>query len=159
MKIRSLLPVGIASLALMASSGVAGAGQVTKPSGDLVPSGVTVVKWRYPLPLANSIQYGTLTVRTPSVVARVRALVNVLPAWNSANQICPADIRLPYTVEFFRGNATKPVTSVVFQLGGCPSAQVLQNGHAQHPLLGGPHLASTYATIQKLIAPHGQPLS
>jgi hypothetical protein len=50
------------------------------------------------------------------------------------------------------------VTRVVFQLGGCPYAQVYQHGVRISPTLGGPHLASTYAAIQKLISPHGVPL-
>lgn len=143
----------------LALSGTSIASAVSKPAGDLVPSGATVLLWYYPLPVANKVLTGTITVRNPVIISEVRALINSLPVTQPGNRICPADVMLPYVIGFSKGVKAKPFTKVLFQLGGCPYARVYQNGVAVSPTLGGPNLSTVYQHIQHLISPKGQPLA
>lgn len=140
--------LAVAVLGVVVLVGVAPvAGATAKPVGDLVPTNLNELRWTYPLPVGS----GSLTVRNATVVNKVRALINGLPAWHKPNEICPADVRRPYTVSFLSRTSPVVVTKVVFQLGGCPSAQVYQHGHAITPTLGGPTLTSTFNKIATLI--------
>jgi len=143
----------------LASASVATATTTAKPQDELVPAGAGAVSWRYPLPVENKVLTGTITVTTPSVIARVRALINSLPLTSSAPRICPEFVRLPETITFETSAKATPFTRVVFQLGGCPSATVYQHGVAISPTLGGKNIGAVYAEIQKLISPQGQPLA
>jgi hypothetical protein len=140
-------------------AGASSASATAKPIGDLVPAGAKVLIWNYPLPTANKVLTGTLEVTNPTIIAQVRSLINSLPVTSSAHRICPDDMMLPYTVGFALSTKAKPFTRVVFQLGGCPYARVYQHGVAISPTLGGPNLSWTYARIQHLISPKGQPLA
>lgn len=131
-----------------------------KPARLLVPEGARALYWSYPMPLPTGTRYGTMKISAPSVIARVRAMINAIPVSDyPATQACPADVMVPYIIRFSRTTAAASFTKVVFQLGGCPEATVFQHGVAQRPTLGGWSLPRLYAAIQKVIAPHGQPLA
>ncbi len=151
-----------AALALVTVAALATPAQATttKPVGDLVPAGLNVLTWRYPLVVGGGKETtGVKVVTNRGVVAEVRTLINSLPVTvPDPRRICPADIMRPFSVGFSRTRGSAVVTNVVFQLGGCPYAQVYQRGVKISPTLGGAHLATTYARIQKLISPQGVPL-
>ena len=131
-----------------------------KPSRLLVPVGATALYWSYSMPLPTGAHYGTMKITNPSVIARVRSMINAIPVSNySTNQACPADAMVPYIIRFSTSTASASFTMVVFQLGGCPEATVYQHGVAQRPTLGGWSLTHLYAAIQKVISPRGQPLA
>ena len=131
-----------------------------KPTRLLVPVGATALYWSYAMPLPSGVHYGTMKIRNPKVIARVRAMINAIPVSNySKNQVCPADAMVPYIVRFSTTTAAASFTKAVFQLGGCPEATVYQHGVAQRPTLGGWSLPHLYAAIQKVISPRGQPLA
>jgi hypothetical protein len=131
-----------------------------KPVGDLVPRGLNVLTWRYPLVVGGGqITSGTMVVTNVPVVSQVRALINSLPVTlANPKRVCPMYATLPYTVSFSTRVGAPVHTRVVFELGGCPYAQVYQHGVAIVPTLGGAHLVATYQRIQKLISPRGVPL-
>jgi hypothetical protein len=132
----------------------------TKPTRLLVPAGATALYWNYPMPLPTGVHYGTMKISKPSVIARVRAMINTIPVSNyPKNQACPADAMVPYIVRFSTTSAAASFTKVVFQLAGCPEATVFQHGVAQRPTLGGWSLPTLYTAIQKVISPRGQPLA
>jgi hypothetical protein len=132
----------------------------TKPTRLLVPAGATALYWSYAMPLPTGVHYGTMKISKPSVIARVRAMINAIPVSNyPKNQACPADAMVPYIVRFSTSTAAASFTKVVFQLAGCPEATVFQHGIAQRPTLGGWSLSTLYAAIQKVISPRGQPLA
>ncbi len=131
-----------------------------KPVRLLVPSGATALYWSYSMPLPSGVHYGTMKITNAGVIARVRAMINAIPVANySKHRACPDDAMVPYIVRFSTASASSSFTKVVFQLGGCPEATVYQHGVAQTPTLGGWSLPHLYAAIQKVIAPHGQPLA
>ena len=148
-----------ATIAFAATSVTIASAATAKPRGDLVPAGAGAVTWSYPLPVRAKILEGSITVTNPKIVSEVRTLVNRLPISDQKPRVCPMDMMLPYTVSFEKNAESKPFTKVVFQLGGCPYAQVYQAGTAIKPTLGGSNLSAVYAKIQHLIAPHGQPLA
>ena len=131
-----------------------------KPTRLLVPVGATALYWSYAMPLPTGVRYGTMKIINPSVIARVRSMINAIPISNyPKNQACPADAMVPYFIRFSTSTAAASFTKVVFQLGGCPEATVYQHGIAQRPSLGGWSLSHLYAAIQKVISPRGQPLA
>jgi hypothetical protein len=126
----------------------------------MVPVGATALYWSYSMPLPGGAHYGTLKISNPRTIARVRAMINVIPVTNySKHQVCPADVMVPYIVRFSTSTAAASFTKVEFQLGGCPEATVYQHGVAERPTLGGWSLPRLYAAIQKIISPRGQPLA
>ena len=132
----------------------------TKPARLLVPAGATALYWSYPMPLPTGVRYGTMKITNPSVITRVRTMINAIPVSSyPANQVCPATAMVPYVVRFSKSTAAASFTKVVFQLAGCPAATVYQRGVAQRPTLGGWTLPKLYAAIQKVISPRGQPLA
>jgi hypothetical protein len=132
----------------------------TKPVRLLVPAGATALYWSYSMPLPSGAHYGTMKITNANVIARVREMINAIPVANySKHQACPDDAMVPYIVRFSTSTASAAFTKVVFQLGGCPEATVYQHGVAQRPTLGGWSLSRLYTAIQKVIAPHGQPLA
>jgi hypothetical protein len=131
-----------------------------KPNRLLVPAGATALFWSYSMPLPSGVHYGTMKISNPTVIARVRAMINAIPVTDySKHQVCPDDVMIPYIVRFSTSTASASFTKVVFQLGGCPEATVYQHGVAQRPTLGGWSLSHLYAAIQKVISPRGQPLA
>jgi len=146
----------VAALSLSAPAQAAS----TKPSRLVVPAGAKALYWSYAMPLPTGVNYGTMKVSNPSVIARVRAMINAIPVSNyPKTQVCPADAMVPYIVRFSTSTAAASFTKVVFQLAGCPEATVFQHGVAQRPTLGGWSLPKLYAAIQKVISPRGQPLA
>src|SRR5665647_25851 len=132
----------------------------TKPTRLLVPAEAKALYWSHPMPLATGVHYGTMKINNPSVIARVRAMINAIPVSNyPKTQACPADAMIPYIVRFSASTAAASFTKVVFQLAGCPEATVFQHGVAQRPTLGGWSLPKLYAAIQKVISPRGRPLA
>ena len=132
----------------------------TKPTRLQVPAGAKALYWTYSMSLITGVHYGTMKISSPSVIARVRALINAIPVSNYLKaQACPADAMVPYIVRFSTSTAAASFTKVVFQLAGCPEATVFQHGVAQRPTLGGWSLAKLYAAIQKVMSPRGQPLA
>jgi hypothetical protein len=148
----------VLGLTLASISGVSAS--TLKPVGDLVPRGLNVLTWRYPLVVGSGqITSGTMVVTNVHVVSQVRALINSLPVTvANPKRVCPMYVTLPYTVSFSTRVGATAQTRVVFELGGCPYARVYQHGVAIVPTLGGAHLAATYERIQKLISPRGVPL-
>jgi len=146
----------VAALSLSAPAQAAS----TKPTRLVVPAGAKALYWSYSMPLPSGVRYGTMKVSNPSVIARVRAMINAIPVSNyPKTQACPADAMIPYIVRFSTSTAAASFTKVVFQLAGCPEATVFQHGVAQRPTLGGWSLPKFYAAIQKVISPRGQPLA
>lgn len=132
----------------------------TKPTRLLVPAGAKYLYWSYPMPLPKGVRYGMMRISNPSVIDRVRAMINAIPVSNyPKTQACPNNAMVPYVVRFSTGAAVASFTKVEFQLGGCPKATVSQHGVAQRPTLGGWSLPRLYAAIQKVISPRGQPLA
>jgi hypothetical protein len=144
-----------ATLALAATPALA----ATKSARELVPAGAHVLYWEYPMPVASGTIDGTVTVKNQVIINEVRALINALPLSNTLHRACPDDMMLPETISFAASTRSAPFTRVVFQLGGCPSAEVIQHGKVVLPTLGGPNLSSTYSKIEHLISPNGQPLA
>jgi hypothetical protein len=147
-------------LTLASISGGSATASTVKPVGDLVPAGLNVLTWRYPLVVGGGkVTTGTMVVTNTHVVSQVRALINSLPVTvTNPKRVCPMYVTLPYTVSFSKRVGAPAQTRVVFELGGCPFAQVFQRGVAIAPTLGGAHLVATYERIQKLISPRGVPL-
>lgn len=153
---RALVALGLA-LGLGVLVGAAPVLATTKPAGDLVPAGATVLYWQAPSSGGVSSTPGgtVVTVTKPSVIAAVRALINSLPVTTSAHRVCPDDMMVPTTVSFAASASSAPFTKVLFQLGGCPYARVYQHGVAVAPTLGGAHLSAVYARIRTLVTSAG----
>jgi hypothetical protein len=143
----ALLVVAVAS----ATSTLASA--TTKSPREYVPAGAHVLVWSDPVIAVNGSTPRQITVTNLAVIARVRALINALPLSDSQHRVCPDDMMIPITLSFASSKGAAPFTRVVFQLGGCPSAEVFQNGAAVLPTLGGATLSSTFATIRRLVDP------
>jgi hypothetical protein len=141
-----LVAVMVATTALSATSAFA----ATKSSRELVPAGAHVLIWSS-TSVVGSGTNGTIVVRNLAIIAEVRALINALPLTNNLHHACPDDMMLPITLSFAAAPGSTPFTRVIFQLGGCPSAEVVQHGSVVLPTLGGPNLSSTYGKIKKLI--------
>jgi hypothetical protein len=136
------------------------AGAPEKPARDLVPAEASALYWSYSMPLPGGSKYGTLKITNPAVIAKVRTLINAIPVANySKLQACPANYMIPYVISFSKSSQARSFTKVEFELGGCPTATVYQNGKAESPALGGFGLVKWYAAIQKVISPRGQPLA
>jgi hypothetical protein len=136
----------VSTLALSAPNALA----ATKSSREFVPGGAHVLIWST-TSVADGGTNGTIVVTNLEVIAQVRALINALPLTNTLHHACPDDMMLPITLSFAASRASTPFTRVIFQLGGCPSAEVVQHGSIVLPTLGGPNLSSTYGKIKKLI--------
>jgi hypothetical protein len=137
----------------MLTSSASLASATTKSPREDVPAGAHVLLWNDPLIMVGGSLPRQITVTNLAVIARVRALINALPLSNNAHRVCPDDLMMPITLSFASHKGAVPFTRVVFQLGGCPSAEVFQNGGAVLPTLGGPTLSSTFATIRRLVDP------
>lgn len=112
------------------------------------------------MPLPTGSHYGTVKISDPTVIARVRAMINAIPVSDYPRDgACPDDMMIPYIIRFSHSTAAASFTKVVFQLGGCPAATVYQHGAAELPTLGGWSLGKLYDAIQKVISPRGQPLA
>jgi hypothetical protein len=127
-----------------------GAFAATKSPREFVPAGAHVLIWSS-TSVVNGSTNATIVVRNLTVIGEVRALINALPLTNNLHHACPQDMMLPITLSFAASPGSTPFTRVIFQLGGCPSAEVVQHGSIVLPTLGGPTLSSTYAKIRKLI--------
>ena len=155
---RRRIPIAVLAVVSLAVSLGPGPSAASAPVAERVPAGMHALTWHYPLVVGGGkVTTGTKVVTSPQVIAEVRSLINALPV-SAPHVICPAYVMLPYSVAFSVRVGSPAVTRVVFQLGGCPFAQVYQHGVKMSPTLGGPHLRSTYARIQKLISPQGVPL-
>lgn len=141
-----LLIAVVATTALSSPSAFA----ATKSPRELVPAGAHVLIWSSASAVGSGTN-GTIVVRNLTIIAEVRALINALPLTNTAHHACPDDMMLPITLSFAAAPGSTPFTRVIFQLGGCPSAEVVQHGSIVVPTLGGPNLSSTYGKIKKLI--------
>jgi hypothetical protein len=150
-----ILALLVATLALSTTPAVA----ATKSPRELVPAGAHVLYWSSPSFNASGTIDGTITVKSQVIVNQVRALINALPLSDTLHRACPDDMMQPQTVSFAASASSTPFTKVVFQLGGCPSAEVFQHGKVVLPTLGGPNLSSTYAKIKHLIDPSAEPLA
>jgi hypothetical protein len=139
------LAIVVATMTLTATGAVA----ASKSPRELVPGGAHVLIWSSTSVVGGT--NGTVVVRNLAVIAEVRALINALPLTNNLHHACPDDMMLPITVSFAAAPGSVPFTRVIFQLGGCPSAEVVQHGSVVLPTLGGPTLSATYAKIKKLI--------
>jgi hypothetical protein len=122
----------------------------TKSPREYVPGGAHVLIWSSTSVVGGGAT-GTIVVRNLAVIAEVRALINALPLTSTLHHACPDDMMLPITLSFAASPGSAPFTRVIFQLGGCPSAEVVQHGSIVLPTLGGPTLSSTYGKIKKLI--------
>jgi hypothetical protein len=122
----------------------------TKSPREFVPAGAHVLIWSS-TSVVGSGTNGTIVVRNLTIIAEVRALINALPLTNKLHHACPEDMMVPITLSFAASPGSTPFTRVIFQLGGCPSAEVVQHGSIVLPTLGGPNLSSTYGRIKKLI--------
>lgn len=120
----------------------------TKSPREFVPRGAHVLTWSSPSAVGGA---GFIVVRNLTVIGEVRALINALPLASTRHRVCPEDMTVPVTISFASSPDSTPFTRVIFQLGGCPSAEVVQRGSMVVPALGGPTLFSTYAKIEKLI--------
>jgi hypothetical protein len=140
----------VAILATSISLSAPGAFAATKSPREFVPGGAHVLIWSS-TSVVGSGTNGTIVVRNLIVIGEVRALINALPLTNNRHHACPEDMMLPITLSFAASPGSTPFTRVIFQLGGCPSAEVVQHGSIVLPTLGGPNLSSTYAKIKKLI--------
>lgn len=129
------------------------ASATTKSPREFVPAGAHVLYWSDPVVAVNGSTPRQITVTNPAVIARVRALINELPLTTTEHRACPDDMMIPITLSFSSSKGAVPFTRVVFQLGGCPSAEVFQHGAAVLPTLGGATLSSTFATIRQLMDP------
>jgi hypothetical protein len=146
----------IAAAALVAAvftSSATLASAATKSPREYVPAGAHVLYWNDPVIMVGGSMPRQITVTNLAVIARVRALINALPLSNTQNRVCPDDMMIPITLSFASSKGAAPFTRVVFQLGGCPSAEVIQNGAVVRPSLGGSTLSSTFATIRRLVDP------
>jgi hypothetical protein len=141
--------VVVAALTVTAALNSPSAFGATKSSRELVPAGAHVLVWSTTSVVGGT--RGTIVVRNVSVIAEVRALINALPLTDNLHHACPDDMMLPITLSFATSPGSTPFTRVIFQLGGCPSAEVVQHGSIVLPTLGGPNLSSTYGKIKKLI--------
>ena len=139
-------------VAMLTSTASLASATAKSPRED-VPAGAHVLYWNDPLIMVGGSLARQVTVTNLAVIARVRALINALPLTNNAHRVCPDDMMMPITISFASHKGAVPFTRVVFQLGGCPSAAVFQNGEAVLPTLGGPTLSSTFATIRRLVDP------
>jgi hypothetical protein len=158
-RFRTPLTVVLTLVAALSLSSPASA-TPSKPARLLVPAGAKALYWSYPMPLPTGVRYGTMKISNPTVIARVRAMINAIPVSDyPKTQACPADAMVPYIIRFSTTTAAASFTKVVFQLAGCPEATVFQHGVAQWPTLGGWSLPHLYAAIQKVISPRGQPLA
>ena len=137
----------------MVTSTASLASAATKSPREDVPAGAHVLYWSDPVIMVSGSVSREITVTNLAVIARVRALINALPLSNNAHRVCPDDLMMPITLSFASQKGAVPFTRVVFQLGGCGSAEVIQNGAAVLPPLGGPNLSSTFATIRRLVDP------
>jgi hypothetical protein len=140
----------VAILATSISLTAPNASAATKSSREYVPAGAHVLTWSS-TSVVGSGTNETIVVRNLTVIAEVRALINALPLTNNRHHACPQDMMLPITLSFAASPSSTPFTRVIFQLGGCPSAEVVQHGSIILPTLGGPNLSSTYGKIKKLI--------
>jgi hypothetical protein len=139
----------VAIFATTIALGVPGAFAATKSPREFVPAGAHVLIWSSTSVVGGT--NGSIVVRNLTVIAEVRALINALPLTNNLHHACPEDMTLPITLSFATSPGSTPFTRVIFQLGGCPSAEVIQHGSIVLPTLGGPNLSSTYGKIKKLI--------
>jgi len=142
----TLVAAVAAAIALCAPS----ASAATKSPREFVPAGAHVLIWSS-TSVVGSGANGTIVVRNLTVIDEVRALINALPLTDDLHHACPDDMMLPITLSFAAAPGSTPFTRVIFQLGGCPSAEVVQHGSIVLPTLGGPNLSSTYGKIKKLI--------
>jgi hypothetical protein len=139
----------VAILAATLALGAPSAFGATKSSREFVPAGAHVLIWSSTSVVGGA--NGSIVVRNPTIIAEVRTLINALPLTNNLHHACPEDMMLPITLSFAASSGSAPFTRVIFQLGGCPSAEVVQHGSIVLPTLGGPNLSSTYGKIKKLI--------
>ncbi len=148
---------------LSLAAGVASAS--TTPTRDLVPAGAKVMYWTYPGVVSPSgggsaNRFFTKTVTNKAEIARVRAMINRIGVYYEPAATMCNDLReQPFTISFSDTTRAKSFTTVTFQLGGCGTATVSQNGKAQSPLLGGKGMYAKYQAIQKVISPGGVPLT
>jgi hypothetical protein len=140
----------VAILATSISLSAPSAFAATKSTREFVPAGAHVLIWSS-TSVVGSGTNATIVVKNLTVIAEVRALINALPLTNNRHHACPEDMMLPITLSFATSPGSTPFTRVIFQLGGCPSAEVVQHGSIVLPTLGGPNLSSTYGKIKKLI--------
>jgi hypothetical protein len=140
----------VAIFATALSLSVPSAFAATKSPREFVPGGAHELIWSS-TSVVGSGTNATIVVRNLTVIAEVRALINALPLTNNLHHACPDDMMLPITLSFVASPGSAPFTRVIFQLGGCPSAEVVQHGSIVLPTLGGPNLSSTYGKIKKLI--------
>lgn len=145
-KATTVVAIVAATLSLCAPSAWA----ATKSPREFVPSGAHVLIWSSTSAVGAGAN-GTIVVRNLAVIAETRALINALPLTNNLHHACPDDMMLPIILSFAKSPGATPFTRVIFQLGGCPSAEVVQHGSIVLPTLGGPNLSSTYEKIKKLI--------
>ena len=166
MRVRGIVGVLVALL-VSGSSMVVAMASPPKPERVLVPSGATVMYWTYPGSVGPSgsgsgpsLRYFTLDIHNAVEIERVRTMINAIPAYYVAPGTMCNDLAMrPFRISFSKGSQSASFTVVSFQLGGCGSATVYQDGVAQSPLLGGKGLLTRYETIQKVISPNGVPLT
>lgn len=148
------------SLVVVLSLSSLASATTTRPNRLVVPEGATALYWSYSMPLSTGTKYGTMRITNPTIIARVREMINAIPVSSySKAQACPDDMMVPYIIRFSTSTAAASFTKVVFQLGGCPQATVFQHGVAEQPTLGSWSLSKLYDAIQKVISPGGQPLA
>jgi len=152
---RRLVTRALAALAVagLATTWATLASATTKSPREYVPAGAHVLIWSDPAASLNGSTPRQITVTNLAVIARVRALINALPLSDTQHRVCPDDMMIPTTLSFESSKGEAPFTRVVFQLGGCPSAQVFQEGTPVLPTLGGAALSGTYAAIRRLVDP------
>ena len=155
--VRGIVAV-VALFAFTLTLGVSASAAAKSPR-ELVPAGAHVLVWSDPEPAVNGSTGASTVVKNLAIIDKVRALINALPVSNTLHRACPDDVMIPITISFAASPGATPFTRVVFQLGGCPSAEVIQRGVVVLPTLGGPNLSATYAKIKDLISPRAQPLA
>jgi hypothetical protein len=152
--------IATASLTVLLSLSSPASSAASKPARVVVPAGAKALFWSYSMPLPSGSHYGTIKISDPTVIARVREMINAIAVSDYPKDgACPDDMMIPYIIRFSDSTAAASFTKVVFQLGGCPAATVYQHGVAELPTLGGWSLGTLYRAIQKVISPRGQPLA
>jgi hypothetical protein len=149
--------IGLA-LALFLSV-TAGATTHAKPADELVAKSLKVLTWQYPVVLRGKVTHRSLVITSAVLVPEVRTMINGLPLTIAdPHRICPTDYVLPFTLSFSVSRDSPAVTRVVVEFGGCPYAQVYQNGVKITPTLGGSSLILNFAKVEKLLRLQGLPL-
>ncbi len=109
-----------------------------RPASEKVPQGARLLKVRV-TDFAHTIQ-GPLSVTAHATIARVRALINALPAGQPGTVACPMDWGVTIHLDFDRANGA-PLARAAIDTTGCGGVELWIAGRQR------PGLQSTPALI------------